>query len=1449
MKHLTYKKHLCLRGMTLGLMSLATSVLLAQETYKFNCRDYVSTDDKRAPQSAFSYDDDANTFTITAAGNMNIAFQMDHQKDGKYYINNTQEWFLVQGSDLVLDKTQSNIWWFNGINSYPGSEPNYTVTNTDGTTLMLWNIKNDATLSKGMDFTSPTIFITAQGAEFFQAMGMTAGSSGKSTISNIAYYAPYEAAAHYPVLLSTLNYTEESLTTEIKGLLDNRITEAEALLEKAIESESKTTLQEAVNTAKETSATLGTTDYATAYESLNTLNAAIDAFSQSVYAYSYEKTANGIHATLNDMHIYVMLYGEDVVRVYKSYDENINKESLCVIQQPSDAVSFEATDDGSVVTVSTAKVNILYHLTTGQVEVQRADATPLIKEKENSTKFLPYKDNAYDKYQIMHSFVLDEDEAIFGLGQIQDGNLNYRGQTIYLHQENMKVSIPYFQSSKNYALFWDNYSPTTFTDNSDGTSFQSTGTSIDYYVLCGENSDEVLSQMRELTGKSPMPALWNFGLYQSKERYTSADETMGVVKKYRELGVPLDCVVQDWQYWGDDYHWNALEFLNPTFSNHEEMIKSIHDNNAKLMISIWANFGPETKPFKTLNELGRLIPVETYPSGKGVRPYDVYGKNARDIYWDYLYNGLISKGIDAYWMDSSEPDYYQTNANDFDYITEDGKTWRSVRNAFPLAHVGGVYEHHRAAEAANDAYLAGKRVAILTRSAFAGQQRYGANTWSGDVTSSWENFAKQIPAACNLSVCGIPYWNSDIGGFFTWNYPNGVNDASWRQLYLRWTQFGAFSPMMRFHGTGTPREIYQFGSENDGKGDYDQILKYVKMRYRMLPYLYSTAWQVCKNNKTFMRALPIAFNNDKNGYDITDEYMFGEAFLVAPVVTEGNSQRNVYLPADCKWINFWTGETLDGGQTIVNKGHSDELPLFVKAGSIMPWGPDVQYSTEKPWDNLEIRVYPGADGSFTLYEDNNDGYDYEKGEYTEIPFTWDEATQTLTIGARNGNFDNMLKTRTFNICKVSTRRGTGDLHETRYHATVEYTGEAISINLKDEVETVTRNELTNLIQNPSFEEDGSTLSAKAPKGWTANCNTTWWGVNKGGGNGDPAATEGEYIFGVWDSNTGKNAEISQTITLPAGHYELTVDMQATNQGTKMRVGNQRLFANEASALFKDQVMTFGSTDNEPLQTITLEFYVENDDTPVKIGVTTDGAQDQTWYKIDNFRLYSVDRPVKTLDENVAFAETGNTLTDVELVRSFNSNDQWDTYCVPFDMTAEDVAANFADIKQLSEVISDEQGITLNFTDATTITAGVPYLVKVNNAAGSMLFKDALIKTAAPVAMNIDNVSMQGTYSPIVLGQDHFNISEDAFNRVSQDTALKGYRAYITLSGEGTDAINKLYININGKPTSVEDIADVDKLVNVSNLSGITLKYGVKESQALDNLPKGVYIVNGKKVMK
>lgn len=1428
-----------------GIMSVCVTDLPAQEPYHFDCRDYVFTDNNRAPQSAFSYDDEGNTFTIAATGNMNIAFQMDHQKDGAYYISNEQEWFLVEGSDLSVDKSESNIWWFNGANN-PGSQPDYALADGENT-LLLWNIKNNPNLNKGMDYSAPTIFITSQGANFFQAMGFTAGNSGRSTISNIAYYAAYEAAANYPALLAILGYTEESLTTEIKSKLDTRIVEAETLIENVADSESKTRLSEAISAAQEASAGLDATDYTTAFSQFKTLGEAIDKFGESVYASGYEKTANGIHAILNEQHIYVMFYNEGIVRVYKSFEETVNKESLSVIMQPGSDVDFDVTDDGAVVTMTTATLNVLYHLATGQIEVRRADATPLVSEKEGSTKFLPYKDNAYDTYQISHAFMLDDDEAIFGLGQIQNGALNQRGQSIYLHQENMKVSIPYFYSSKNYALFWDNYSPTTFTDNSEGTSFTSTGTAVDYYILCGANSDEVLAQMRELTGQSPMPALWNFGLYQSKERYVSADETMNVVKEYRRLGVPLDCIVQDWQYWGDNYHWNALEFLNPTFANYEEMIETVHENNAKLMISIWANFGPETSPFKELDAMGRLIPVNTYPNGYGVRPYDVYGQKARDTYWKYLYNGLVSKGIDAYWMDSSEPDYYQVDINDFDYVTEDGKTWRSVRNAFPLAHVGGVYDHHRAAEAAGDAHLAGKRVAILTRSAFAGQQRYGANTWSGDVTSSWENFAAQIPAACNLSVCGIPYWNSDIGGFFTWNYPNGVNDPAWRQLYLRWAQFGTFTPMMRFHGTGTPREIYQFGSAGDGKGDFDQLLKYVKIRYRLLPYLYSTAWQVCHYGKTFMRSLPVAFNADRTGYDITDEYMFGDAFLVAPVVTEGNAARNVYLPSGQKWINFWTGETIDGGQTVVNRGSNDQLPLFVKAGSILPWGPDVQYSTEKSWDSLEVRVYPGADGSFILYEDENDNYNYEKGKYTEIPFVWDEAAQTLTIGARKGDFDGMLEKRVFKICKVSTRRGTGDLHETSYHAVVEYTGEAVTVNLEDRELQVVKQELNGIIVNPSFEMDGTTLMQRAPQGWTVDCNASWWGVNRGGGTGDPSATDGDFIFGVWDSANNRNATISQTITLPSGHYQLAVDMHVTNQGNKMRVGNQRLFAGESFALFKDQVLTVGSTDNEPLQTIVLDFFVAENDTPVEIGVTTDGAQEQTWYKIDNFRLYKIERPCVVLDENKPLEVEDLLLTDVCLHRKMEGG-VWEMFCVPFDIDEITCMTLFSDVKQLKSVGRHDDVVMLDFTASGNVVAGVPYIVRMADVTDSCYVSDVLIKPIAPAPILVDGISLKGYYSPLTIETGNYVFDGKDFEKVVSAISHKGYRAFVEME-PGTET-DRLLVSIDGVPTTIEKIHGTDRLaVDVYTLDGLCLKKNVSIESALDSLKPGIYIVGGQKRLK
>ncbi len=1439
-----------------GFFALCVGQTSAQEAYRFNCRDYISTDDNRAPQSAFSYDDDANTFTITASGTNNIAFKMDIARDMAYYIPNSKDWFLVEGTNLNLTYSYNYIWWFNGFNNNGQTPATYTASDGNGKSVILWDIKNTPAINGMMDYSNKQIFISSNGKAFIHAMGLTS-TTGTSTISNINYYAKYEAAATYPMLISALGYTTKTLTDEIKSQLNTSIDVANEAIKDDPESESKEKVEKAISDAQALFSTAGEEEYDKFFSTLHSLNTALDAYEAAVLEYSFSQKETGFQGVLNGLYTNVTLYADDIVRVCKSYDQTITKKSWSVIDTPDISATFNVTEDkdAQTVTLTTDKIKVVYHQTTAQIEVMRADGTKLINEKEKSHKFFDFNDGGQPSYQISQGFTLEDDESIYGMGQIQDGKLNRRNCTFSLAQENRSVCIPYFHSTRNYALFWDNYSPTTFTDNAEGTSFQSTGREIDYYIMAGENGKDVLAGMRELTGQSPMPALWNFGLYQSKERYVSADETMGVVQQYRDLGVPLDCIVQDWQYWGDDAHWNALEFLNPSFSNYEQLIQNVHDNNAKLMISIWANFGPSTAPYNELNGLGRLIPVESYPTGKGVRPYDVYGEGARDIYWKYLYNGLVSKGIDAYWMDSSEPDYFNWKPEDLNYMSECGQTWRALRNAFPLAHVSGVHDHHRAAEANGDTHLAGKRVSILTRSAFAGQQRYGANTWSADITSSWETLAAQIPAACNLSACGIPYWNSDTGGFFIGGY-KGVGDAAWRRLYMRWVQFSTFCPMMRFHGTQTPREIYQFGRTGDGEGDFDHTLKYIKMRYRMLPYLYSTAWQICKHDATFMEALPVAFTSDPQTHNITDEYMFGDAFLVAPVVVDKATERNVYLPAGEKWVDFWTGNLLDGGQTITKQAHADIIPLYVKAGSILPWGPDVQYSTEKNWDNLEIRVYPGANGSFTLYEDENDGYNYEDGKYTEIPFTWDDATETLTIGARQGDFEGMLKERTFRICKVSPRRGTGDLHETHYDATITYDGTVINLHLtnEDQVETLTDITVEH-IQNPSFEANNGTLTKVAPIGWTTDCTTTWWGVNTGGGNGDPTATDGKYIFGVWDGGTTASARISQEITLNAGNYRLTVDMHAPSYIGMNRVGGQRLFAGDNTVYFKNQILYPGTSDTDPLQTITLDFNIPTDNTSLSIGVNTSDAPNQTWYKVDNFRLYAVTRPVLALNEEETTVPTTGGITDVVVNRKLKAAN-WNTLCLPFDLTDTQMAEN--NISSCKKLISNTEAenntILLQFENVSNMTAGEAYIVKVSEDMNTLQATDVDVKWENKPTQTEQGVSMQGNYARTFVPQSAFFIKDDCFWRADQENAieLKGYRAYITLPNEGISNINKLLLSLNDDVTSVDKILknEESRKLTVHTLSGCLIKNSYKnKEELLKSLPSGIYIVNGEKIIK
>ena len=779
-----------------------------------------------------------------------------------------------------------------------------------------------------------------------------------------------------------------------------------------------------------------------------------------VWSQKYQETENGIKTSINDkkIDVEVQWFTPNSLRILKTpLGKTVEKKSLSVITKPNKSGVKITTSDNNRIVMKSPVLTVTLNTENGIMTYDKTDGTILLKENENSKPFTPMKDADRDAYTVYQGFITDKEEGLYGLGQLQNGQMMQRNMSKLLIQGNIEDVSPIFQSTKGYGVFWDNYSATTYTDNENETSFSSeVGDCIDYYFMYGGSADGVIAQVRALTGEVPMMPLWSYGFMQSKERYKSQEETVGVVKKYRELGIPLDCIIQDWQYWGHNYLWNAMDFRNPSFDNPKAMIDSIHGMNARMMISIWSSFGPATKPYRTLDKEGLLFNMETWPQSgiegwppnmeypSGVRVYDCYNPKARDIYWDYLNKGIFKLGMDGWWMDSTEPDHFNWQESDFNRQTYLG-SYRSVRNAYPLMTVGGVYDHQRAE-------TSDKRVIILTRSGFLGQQRYASNVWSGDVQSSWDMFRKQITAGLNFSLTGMPHWNSDLGGFFAGSYnTNGNTSATknpmYQELYVRWLQFGVFCPMMRSHGADTPREFFWYGKA--GEPVYDALVDAVKLRYSLLPYIYSTAWEVSHRQSTFMRALYMDFLNDKNTWKIGNEYMFGKAFLVAPVLhaqytpeqkqnilkeNEGwnkttNNQVNlslnvdftqskemeVYLPSGNKWYNYWTNENCDGGQKLKIKTSLDRIPLFVRAGSIIPIGPDVQYTNEKKWDNLIINVYPGADGTFTLYEDEGDNYNYESGAYTEILMKWNDTKRILTIDARKGEYNGMLTKRNFTI--------------------------------------------------------------------------------------------------------------------------------------------------------------------------------------------------------------------------------------------------------------------------------------------------------------------------------------------------------------------------------------------------------------------------------------------------
>ena len=741
-----------------------------------------------------------------------------------------------------------------------------------------------------------------------------------------------------------------------------------------------------------------------------------------------------------------------IVHVVKTpIGHTYEKQGLVVIARPDDV---KVTQKGH--TVSSDVLTVSLNAKTGALTFTTKGKT-LLREKGMSL-FEPRTEGPDSgAYRVTQCFQLDKDEAIYGLGTIQNGKMNRRGEHKLMEQSNLEDFQNVLQSIKGWGIYWDNYSRTQFDDDAaKGMSFSSeVGDCVDYYFMYGGSADSVIAQMRHLSGDVPMFPLWTYGFWQCKERYKSAAELLGVVDQYRALQVPLDGIVQDWQYWGSNYLWNAMDFLTEEYANGEQMIRDVHQKHAHFMISIWASFGPKTKAYRQLDEKGLLFDFETWPQSgltfwpprmdypSGVRVYDAFSPEARDIYWQNL-KPLLDKGTDAWWMDSTDPDFFNPKESDYDHRAGANGTWRSLRNAFPLETVKGVYHNQRQVSD-------NKRVFIMTRSAFAGQQHYGSGMWSGDVASSWDMLRKQVPAGLSYSLTGCPNFNTDIGGFFCGSYNtkgsgSAPQNPQFQELYVRWMQYALFCPVFRSHGADAPREIWRFGK--CGEPVYDAIASQIRLRYRLIPYLYSTAWQVTSNHESYLRPLFSDFAADKRVWDMTDEFIFGRNILAAPILNPQYTQEKViredamtgwdhkdvktangelivdwsapksitkYLPKGTLWYDFWTGKSYRGGQSVTLTTTLDRVPMFVRAGSILPLGPEMQYTGEKPWDNLEIRLYPGADGTFTLYEDEGDSYNYERGVYATIRFDWNNKTRRLSISERQGSYPGMLSTRQFTV--------------------------------------------------------------------------------------------------------------------------------------------------------------------------------------------------------------------------------------------------------------------------------------------------------------------------------------------------------------------------------------------------------------------------------------------------
>jgi alpha-D-xyloside xylohydrolase len=802
-------------------------------------------------------------------------------------------------------------------------------------------------------------------------------------------------------------------------------------------------------------------------------------------------------------HLRITFITEAIARVTVTEGKPFQTIPSLIVTETDHFIGWKLHEAGDAFEITTPALKLVVGKASGAISYFDASGKPLLREPARGGKTLTPKkvfrnvfktgaqtaanqsidgaraaatefETVFDRdaFEAKLEFIFADDEAIFGLGSHEEGYGNLRGKEWLLYQQNMKIVVPYFVSTRGYGVLLDCGSLMTFHDGADGACWWADVVEeLDFYFIAGGSFDAVTKNLHELTGKTPMLPKWAFGFAQSKERYVNAAELVAVVREYRRRKIPLDLIVLDWKSWPNGAGWGQKNFDPVRFPDPKALTDELHSLGARLMVSIWPIMTGDCPNQRELQERGLMLGNQS--------TYNAFLPEARELYWAQAERGLFAHGVDAWWCDCTEPfeaDWVgETKPEPQPRLllnTEASKKYLDAAqiNSYSLLHSQGIYEGQRHATSA-------KRVVNLTRSGYAGQHRYATICWNGDICATWEMLRNCIPEGVNFCATGEPFWTVDIGGFFINSDPKlwfwrgdyadgcrgltdmnalepdprdtGCRDLGFWELYARWVQYGAFLPMFRSHGTDAAREIWRFGDE--GNPFYDTIAKFIRLRYQLIPYIYSLAAQVTLDGRAMLRAVTLDFPEDAATHDLTDEFLFGPALLVCPVTEPmyyvKNSQpianaarsRSVYLPAGARWFDFWTDEVFDGGQTITVAAPLETIPLFVRAGSILPMTEPMQFVDEKPAAPYEIRLYRGADGAFMLYEDAGDGYDYERGEFALVDLSWNEASGELTIGARQGNFAGLIASREYRLVVIS-----GGGRESR---TVIYTGSELRISV------------------------------------------------------------------------------------------------------------------------------------------------------------------------------------------------------------------------------------------------------------------------------------------------------------------------------------------------------------------------------------------------------------------